>query len=799
MPAAKAIRQAEILAEASKHRVAIPALTTPTSATTVSPGGTFRVTESLAPVRAWRGGRWRALDPALHANPDGTVSPAVTTTRLVLSGGGHAPLAVMSTGPRLLSLSWPHALPAPSLSGATATYHNVLPGVDLVVTADDHGGFSDVVVVTSARAAANPALRSLRLVVASRGLELSASKSGNVTAAVSRKAPALYTTTPPLMWDSSRPPPGTTVAGQGGIKVAKPTGQQAYSTVTAPGAGAHVSRVPLTLSERAVTLTPRALTGKGLVYPVYIDPTWYSVGADASEWTQVDSGFPTTSYWRESGDLQVGDCPSNITPPSQSCNGMGVARSFFQMPIPSALTSTTQINSANLYMTEVWSPSCTKESVRLYTTGSISSSTTWNNQPSWASGYSSQDAAFGYPGCGYYKDDIAWDVTGTVSSDKGRYTNQTFGLRAGDETNQLAWKQFSSGSSNITLSVTYNDPPNTPYGRATSPGGSCQFSASSAPTIGNDDVTFSATVSDNDKDNQLTTRFLILSSSGSTVYDSHASGTSVVTGDNTTARLTLTRSVMQGLSAGGSTTQYTYHWYATTTDNNGLNSPAPSQDCYFNYNPLGPSAPAVAAPASGQLGQSVAATFTAPSNCSPSASPCPVSYVYQLGASTPVTVNADSSGNWSGNITVSQIGPIELTVYGVATGGNIGEAATVSLNGTAPATPYADGYFSGGTYPDLLTLGTGTSRACGCPVARATAPSAPQATSAASGPASAPAPTGPETGPGLSSCTETSPATPSRTSWPTIRRRATEWSSRATATRRPWCQAPAMCQPPRAA
>ncbi len=497
--------------------------------------------------------------------------------------------------------------------------------------------------------------------------------------------------------------------GPHGVTLSRPTGQPADSSAQAPGAGARVTQVPQALSGHTLTLTPRAgaLTGKGVVYPVYIDPTWYSVGADASEWTQVDSGFPTTSYWRESSSMQVGDCPSSITPPSQSCNGMGVARSFFQMPIPSALTSTTQINTADLYMTENWSASCTQEAVRLYTTGSISSSTTWNDQPSWSSGYMSQNAAFGYPGCGYYKDDIAWNVTSTVTSDAGKYTNQTWGLRAGDETNQLAWKTFLSGSSNITMSVTYNDPPNSPYGRATSPGGSCQFSASSAPTIGNDDVTFSATVSDNDKDNQLTTRFLILNSSGSTVYDSKTAGSSVVTGDDTTARLTLARSVMQGLSSGGSTTEYTYHWYAITTDNNGLNSPTPPDDCYFKYNPLGPSAPAVTVPASGQLGQSVAATFTEPSGCSGSGNPCPVSYVYQLGASQPVTVTANSSGNWSGTITINQIGPIELAVYGVATGGNFGEAATVSLDGTAPTTPYTDGHFSGGTYPDLLTLGTG--------------------------------------------------------------------------------------------
>ena len=703
--------QAEKLAERTGRRVTVSALTTATSATTVSPRGTFTVTQSLMPVRAWRGGRWQALDPALHANPDGTISPAVTTTRLVLSGGGRGPLAVISAGPRSLSLSWPHPLPTPVLSGATATYRQVLPGVDLVVTADDQGGFSDVVVVRSARAAADPALRSLRLTVASRGLRLSASKAGNITAAAGPTASALFSAAAPLMWDSARPPAGTTVGGPGGVTVSKPAGRQAYSSVTAPGAGAHVSRVPLTLTRHTLTLAPPAagLGGKGVVYPLYIDPTWDTAGASASQWTQVDSGFPATSFWRESGDLQVGDCPESITPPSQDCGGLGVARSFFQMPIPLALKSNTQINTADLYMTEIWSASCTQEALQLRTTGAISSGTTWNNQPSWSSAYSSQNVAFGYPGCGYYKDDVAWDVTSTVKGDAGKYASQTWGLRAGDESNQLAWKQFWNGSStNITLSVTYNDPPNAPKQRATSPGGSCQFSPSTEPVIGNDDVTFSAVPTDNDGDNNLTTRFVILNSAGHVVYDSQTAGTSSVDGDNTPARLPVPRSVMRNLSPGGATTVIEYHWYAITTDDNGLTGPRPAGDCYFKYNPQGPSAPVVTIPATGQLGQAVTATFTAPAGCSSSGSPCPVSYVYQLGASKPVTVTADASGNWSGSITINQIGPIELTVYGMAAGGNPGESATASLEGTRPVPAYADGYFTGGPYPDLLTLGTGT-------------------------------------------------------------------------------------------
>jgi hypothetical protein len=612
----------------------------------------------------------------------------------------------MTAGGRTLSLSWPGPLPAPAISGATATYAGVLPGVDLVVTADDQGGFADTIVIHNAAAAAK--LASIKLTYTARGLALSADAAGNLAARADPAAPAEITTQAPLAWDSTPPSAGmATVTDPDGTTVDAANGLPASSSANAPGASAHVATVPVALSGNTITLTPpaSALTGPGVTYPVYVDPTWHNTAsAGAAAWTQVDSGFPTTSDWDESGDLQVGDCYDS---PPGSCNGLGVARSFIRMPMPSALTKTTDVHSADLYMDEVWAPSCTKEPVDLYTTYGISSATTWNHQPGLTSSATSQSAAFGYPGCGSYKNDITWDVTSNVASDASvGQSTQTWSMRAANESSDLQWKQFQSGSGYFTLSVVYNYPPNKPD-RSTSPGGGCYYGASGAPVIGNDDVTFNATASDNDGDNDLSTRFIILNSSGSTVYDSNAAGTNVVTGDNATAELLLSRSVMQGLQANGSTTEYTYHWYAIVTDDFGLSSPAPADECYFTYNPLGPAAPTVTVPSSGTLGQQVAATFTAPAGCSPSGNPCPVSYAYQLGASPPVSVADNSGSNWTGNITINQVGPIQLTVTGMASGGNPGQGASAEIQGNAPATPYADGYFTGGTYPDLLTIGTG--------------------------------------------------------------------------------------------
>jgi len=142
------LTQDQALARARRTHapVNVSAAETPTTTLTASPDGTFTLTVTAQPVRTLAGGTWRPLDATLHRNADGSVSPAATTTPLTLSGGGTGPLATMRSGLDSLSLALPAQLPVPVLAGNTATYQNVLPGTDLIVTADTQGGFSDVLV-----------------------------------------------------------------------------------------------------------------------------------------------------------------------------------------------------------------------------------------------------------------------------------------------------------------------------------------------------------------------------------------------------------------------------------------------------------------------------------------------------------------------------------------------------------------------------------------------------------------------------------------------------------------------------
>jgi hypothetical protein len=143
-------------AEATGKAVVATALTTPTSQTTANADGSFTLSQSVAPTRLERDEVWVGLDPTLHTNSDGSISPNATTADVTLSGGGGSgPLATMRGSGHQVSLTMPFSLPVPTLSGNTAIYANVLPSVDLVVTVDPQGGVSDVLVVKTA--AAGPA------------------------------------------------------------------------------------------------------------------------------------------------------------------------------------------------------------------------------------------------------------------------------------------------------------------------------------------------------------------------------------------------------------------------------------------------------------------------------------------------------------------------------------------------------------------------------------------------------------------------------------------------------------------
>jgi hypothetical protein len=114
--------------------VEVMGLRSETAQVFAGPDGKLQAVLSARPVRVRKSdGSWAAVDTTLRRLPDGAVRAVASPLNARLSGGGSGPMVSIVRDGGELSLGWPDALPPPVLEGDTATYPDVLPGVDLRV------------------------------------------------------------------------------------------------------------------------------------------------------------------------------------------------------------------------------------------------------------------------------------------------------------------------------------------------------------------------------------------------------------------------------------------------------------------------------------------------------------------------------------------------------------------------------------------------------------------------------------------------------------------------------------------
>src|SRR5262245_30099773 len=125
---------ASVLAASSGQPVEVLGERTDWAQTFAEPAGGLLFGGAAAPARGQeRDGAWVSVVTPLAVLPGGVVAPGAVTAGLTLSGGGSGPLFTLSRGGKSVSVSSPFGpLPVPSLSGPTATYAGVLPGVNLL-------------------------------------------------------------------------------------------------------------------------------------------------------------------------------------------------------------------------------------------------------------------------------------------------------------------------------------------------------------------------------------------------------------------------------------------------------------------------------------------------------------------------------------------------------------------------------------------------------------------------------------------------------------------------------------------
>lgn len=500
-------------ARASGQPVEVPDLTTPTNQVTAEPDGTFSLTSYRQPVRIQRAGRWVPIDTTLTQNADGSYSPGAAYVELTFSGGGSGPALTIGTpgSDASIALTWPEPLPAPSVAGDTATYADILPGADLVLTAESDS-YSETIVVHDATAAANPALQDLRMTFSAHKLQLAKAADGGLDA-TDPAGNQVFDGAVPIAWDSSFDPhvgaaPTATDPGGSGIDPL---------TISLP----QVNGAAGTASATAVVQTPAdALVGPDVQYPVYIDPV---LSRPSPAHTLAVSSGPTQLHSYDnndgSGDLKVGYCNWGA-----SCNSIGVARSFFSFDI-SALSApySWQDTTATVYSAEVDvyqihnAAGCTAEPVSLYTTLAFTSATVWPG-PAYSTLLGTATTNYGDScGTGNGGNDV---FNAAIVGTKVQYAASlgnviTFGLQSPNESDRNQWKRFDL---NPELTVHYSYPPS----QLTASGFDPQHSVVCNGTVYAKDQypTLNGTAHDNDYPHTtLTMRFYLYDSSGSEIRE----------------------------------------------------------------------------------------------------------------------------------------------------------------------------------------------------------------------------------------------------------------------------------------
>lgn len=446
-----AVDEATALAKARKTGELVEVLSLRGESTEVfaTPGGDLEAREYLRPTWTRSGGAWKRVETDLAATADGMVAPKATTVDLKFSGGGSEdPLVRMERAGRELSLSWPTTLPEPQLSGALATYPEVFPGVDLRMTAQEDG-FTQLLVVKSAEAAANPKLTELRLKLNADGMTVHENAQGGLQAVDDGSKGTVFEAPKPLMWDSSAGASARTLKA-----VALAAAED--STPAEPGAGESGKLAPVGVElppgndELVLIPDQGVLKGADTEYPVFIDPQWYS--PKASAWTMASKYWADSPQWKFNGesDAGMGYCDWYY------CQPHDTKRLFYRIPVSTFAGKS--ILSADFVVRNTWSASCSDRTVELWETRGISTSTTWNSQNAsgfWLKQLASDSFAYGFSGCSAA--DAEFDVQAAVqAAANDRRSTMTFGLRAASETDGYAWKRFSDDA---FLRVRYNRPP----------------------------------------------------------------------------------------------------------------------------------------------------------------------------------------------------------------------------------------------------------------------------------------------------------------------------------------------------
>ncbi|MEV5320094.1 LamG domain-containing protein [Streptomyces sp. NPDC052687] len=498
-------QQALAVAKESGKETEVVGLRTERREIFAEPDGTFTAREYTEPIHTVRNGKWVEVDPTLVKAADGSWAPKAATVGLRFSAGqAGEPFVTMQRAGREFSLTWPYGkLPAPLVEGDTATYVDALPGVDLAVRAEADG-FGHLLVVKSPEAAADPRLVRIDLGMATEGLNVVEDTAGAIVAEDAVVGGTVFQAGEPAMWDSAavteadarkQGPKAVAKAlssAAAGVDEGATSGQQTGTgfepALEGPGGGGRVAELGVEVAKDKLSLVPdqKLLKGADTVFPVIIDPIQRTTSR--TSWTGVMSGMPTEQDWKYSGSAGVGKCPTDYNP--VSCNGVGVRRTMFTMPL--SYYKGKQIIDATFSarVEHIYSATPTAEPTRLYLIGgkdyALTSSSNWSNTSNdWVDHLQTVDKAISPTSCSsqanlHFESGETGELTNRIkSAAAGGWNAMTLGLRAADESRFAEWKRVCG---NAYLSIKYNNLPRQikTSDMYTDPGGRCRWGSSRA-------------------------------------------------------------------------------------------------------------------------------------------------------------------------------------------------------------------------------------------------------------------------------------------------------------------------------
>ncbi|MFG2054537.1 LamG-like jellyroll fold domain-containing protein [Micromonospora sp. NPDC048930] len=479
------------LAASCHEPVVVDGTRTELAQVVAQPDGRLRFEAAVVPQRTRQGGRWVDVDLGLVRSGDGSWRPSASVADVAFSGGGAGPLVTLRRNGKTVTMSWPGgALPAPSVSGDSATYPNVLRDVDLVVRATPTG-FTHVLVIKSAAAAVNPALREVRFGLGGDA-QVRLGPDGRLRGMAGQTVMA--SSEPAVMWDSR------VDAGAGKSTPSRTSEQRSISTSAAAGDAAQVAPVAVQLLGRDLVLRPdeKLLKSPAAVFPLFVDPAW---SVYKSKWAYAtNNGSSNTDYTV----ARVGLNPDTGA----------LYRSFFEFSTTANGVSLKgkHIESAYVQMKLDHSWSCGDTVASMYLTPAINATM----KASWSSMSLSKflDAAYGHAnesgGCSSIQPDMIMNFSGSTVTGQvqaaatGNWNTITVGFtaRASDgsgESTQDRWKKFFPGDAKLI--VDYDTKPGAPYGLQAA---AVACPSSGVLTVGTLNPTFSAVFPDADPSDSLT-------------------------------------------------------------------------------------------------------------------------------------------------------------------------------------------------------------------------------------------------------------------------------------------------------